>query len=47
MPNQNSLIKFMHMTASVRETHPCRIQVNPQHNTFKIRITTKLATAIR
>jgi len=47
MPNKNSFIKFMHMTASVRETHPCRMQITPQHDTFKTRITPKLAIAIR
>jgi len=37
----------MHMTVAVRETHPCRMQVTSQHDTFKTRITAKLATAIR
>jgi len=35
------------MTASVRETRPCHIQITPQHDQFKTRITPKLATAIR
>jgi len=47
MPNKNLFIKFIHMTASVRETHPCLIQITPQHNSFKTRINPKLATAIR
>jgi len=37
MPNKNSFIKFIHMTASVRETHPCLIQITPQHDSFKTR----------
>jgi len=47
MPNKNSFVKFIHMTASVRETRPCHIQITPQHDQFKTRITPKLATAIR
>jgi len=47
MSNKNSFIKFIHMTASVRETHLCSIQITPQHDTFKTRITPKLATATR
>ena len=45
MLNKESFIKFMHMAASVRDT--CRIQITPQHNSFKTRITPKLATTIR
>ena len=26
MPKKNSYIKFMHMTASVKETYPCRLE---------------------
>jgi len=29
------------MTASVRGTHLCRIQITPQHDSFKTRITPK------
>jgi len=47
VPNKNSFIKFIHMTASVRETHPCLIQITPQNDSFKTRINPKLATAIR
>jgi len=47
MPNKNSFIKFIHMTASVRETQPCVLQITPQHDLFKTRITPKLAIAIR
>jgi len=47
IPNKNSFIEFIHMTASVRETHPCVIQITPQHDSFKARITPKLAIAIR
>ena len=47
MPNKNSFNKFIHMTASMWETLPCRIQITPQHDSFKIRITPKLGTAIR
>jgi len=43
MPNKTSFIKFIHMTASVREIHLCSIQTIPQHDTFKTRITPKLA----
>ena len=43
--NKDSYIKFMHMAASVRD--PCRTQINPQHNSLKTRITTKLAAAFR
>ena len=41
MPNKNSFIKFTHMAASVRETHSFRIQVTPQHDSSKTRITPK------
>jgi len=47
MPNKNSFIKLIHMTASVRETHPCLMQITPQHDSFKTRINPKLATTIR
>jgi len=45
MLNKDSCIKFMHMAASVRET--CRIQITPQHNSLKTRITPNLDTAFR
>ena len=45
MLNKDSFIKFMHMAASVRDT--CSIQITPQHNLLKTRITPKLATAFR
>jgi len=40
--NKDSLIKFMYMAASVSET---RIQLTPQHNFLKTRITPKCAAA--
>jgi len=30
--NKGSLIKFMHMSASVRD--PCHVQITPQHNSL-------------
>jgi len=33
----------MHVAASVSD--PCRMQISPQHNLLKTRITPKLATA--
>jgi len=37
--------KVMHMAASVRDW--CLIQITPQHNSLKTRITPKLVTAFR
>jgi len=42
MLNKDSLIKFMHMVASMRVT-----RATSQHNSLKTRITSKLATAFR
>jgi len=40
MLKKDSFIKSMHMPASVRD--PCRIQITPEHNSLKTRITPKL-----
>jgi len=41
MLNKDSFTKFMHMTASVRDL--CCIQITPQHNSLKTRITPKVS----
>jgi len=45
MVKKDSFIKFMHMAASVKETHAAYITL--QHNSLKTRVTPKLASAIR
>jgi len=41
------LIFLIHAHDSISERYPCRIQITPQHNSLKTRITPKLATAFR
>jgi len=47
MLNKDSFINEIHVHGSISERDPCRIQITPQHNSLKISITPKLATAFR
>jgi len=45
MLNKDSFIFKIRAHDSISERDPCRIQITPQHNSFKSRITPKLAAA--
>ena len=45
MFKKDSFIKFMHISASVRETRAVYKQITPQYNSLKTRVIPKLATS--
>jgi len=44
---EQRLIYFIHAHDSISEGDPCHMQITPQHNSLKTRVTFKLATAFR